>query len=48
MNNNSSYTIEEISQLLRVSKLTVYDLIKKDELPAYQSWKANESGSTRP
>ena len=32
MNNNSSYTIEEVSQLLRVSKLTVYDLIKKEEL----------------
>ena len=36
MNNNSSYTIEEISQLLRVSKLTVYDLIKKNELAAFR------------
>ncbi|GGB56487.1 excisionase family DNA-binding protein [Virgibacillus dakarensis] len=36
MNTNSSYTIEEVSQLLRVSKLTVYDLIKKEELPAYR------------
>lgn len=36
MNNNSSYTIEEVSQLLRISKLTVYDLIKKEELVAYR------------
>ena len=33
---NNSYTIEEVSQLLKVSKLTVYDLIKKNELPAYR------------
>ncbi|WP_058301909.1 helix-turn-helix transcriptional regulator [Gorillibacterium timonense] len=31
-----SYTPEELAQLLRVSKLTVYDLIKKGELPAYR------------
>lgn len=31
-----SYTTEEIARLLRVSKLTVYDLIKKGELPAYR------------
>jgi putative molybdopterin biosynthesis protein len=36
MNNNSSYTIEEVSQILRVSKLTVYDLIKKEELAAFR------------
>src|SRR4051812_30116115 len=36
MNNNSSFTIEEVSQLLRVSKLTVYDLIKKEELTAFR------------
>lgn len=36
MNSNSSYTIEEVAQLLRVSKLTVYDLIKKEELSAYR------------
>ncbi|WP_042351510.1 helix-turn-helix transcriptional regulator [Bacillus massiliigorillae] len=36
MNNNTSYTIEEVAQLLRVSKLTVYDLIKKEKLPAYR------------
>ena len=36
MNNNSSYTIEEVSQVLRVSKLTVYDLIKKEELAAFR------------
>ncbi|WP_307468304.1 helix-turn-helix transcriptional regulator [Paenibacillus harenae] len=32
----TSYTTEEIAKLLRVSKLTVYDLIKKGELPAYR------------
>lgn len=36
LTNDASYTIEEVSQLLKVSKLTVYDLIKKDQLPAYR------------
>ena len=36
MNNTASYTIEEVSQLLRISKLTVYDLVKKGELSAYR------------
>ncbi|MCZ2259433.1 substrate-binding domain-containing protein [Sporosarcina sp. G11-34] len=36
MSNNESYTTEEISNLLKVSKLTVYDLIKKGELQAYR------------
>ena len=31
-----SYTTEEIAKLLRISKLTVYDLIKKGKLPAYR------------
>ncbi|UFJ39598.1 helix-turn-helix transcriptional regulator [Brevibacillus humidisoli] len=31
-----SYTTEEVARLLRVSKLTVYDLIKKGELVAYR------------
>ncbi|WP_078393175.1 helix-turn-helix transcriptional regulator [Shouchella patagoniensis] len=31
-----SYTTEEIAQMLKVSKLTVYDLIKKGKLPAYR------------
>ena len=31
-----SYTTEEIAGLLKISKLTVYDLIKKGELPAYR------------
>ncbi|MFX3632061.1 MAG: substrate-binding domain-containing protein [Candidatus Pristimantibacillus sp.] len=31
-----SYTTEEIAKILRVSKLTVYDLIKKGELPSYR------------
>lgn len=31
-----SYTTEEISKLLKISKLTVYDLIKKGELPSYR------------
>lgn len=33
---NKSYTPEELAKLLRVSKLTIYDLIKKGELPAYR------------
>ncbi|GAB6991932.1 helix-turn-helix transcriptional regulator [Paenibacillus pini] len=36
MTTDISYTTEEISKLLKVSKLTVYDLIKKGELPAYR------------
>ncbi|MCO4849330.1 substrate-binding domain-containing protein [Bacillus vallismortis] len=36
MNETSSYTIEEVAGLLKVSKLTVYDLIKKGVLPAYR------------
>lgn len=31
-----SYTTEEIAKLLKISKLTVYELIKKGELPAYR------------
>lgn len=31
-----SYTTEQIAQILKVSKLTVYDLIKKGKLPAYR------------
>lgn len=31
-----SYTIEEVAQLLKVSKLTIYDLVKKEELPVYR------------
>lgn len=33
---NESYTVEEVAQLLKVSKLTVYDLVKKGELPSYR------------
>lgn len=36
MMNNSSYTADEIAKLLKISKLTVYDLIKKGELPSYR------------
>lgn len=36
MSDEISYTTEEIAKLLRVSKLTVYDLIKKGELPSYR------------
>ncbi|MBD8497344.1 substrate-binding domain-containing protein [Paenibacillus arenosi] len=36
MSNPISYTTEEIAALLKVSKLTVYDLIKKGELPSYR------------
>ncbi|EMA6344058.1 substrate-binding domain-containing protein [Bacillus cytotoxicus] len=31
-----SYTTEEVAKQLKVSKLTVYDLIKKGELPSYR------------
>ncbi|MBY7144978.1 helix-turn-helix transcriptional regulator [Virgibacillus sp. NKC19-3] len=34
MDTNTYYTIEEVSQFLKISKLTVYDLIKKEELVA--------------
>lgn len=34
--NNTSYTTEEIARLLKISKLKVYDLIKKGELPSYR------------
>ena len=30
------YTTEEVAKRLKVSKLTVYDLIKKGELPSYR------------
>lgn len=36
MAEHASYTTEEVAGLLRVSKLTVYDLIKKGELTAYR------------
>ena len=36
MREDISYTTEEIAQILKVSKLTVYDLIKKEELPSYR------------
>ncbi|MDQ6595698.1 helix-turn-helix domain-containing protein [Bacillus salipaludis] len=36
MSKDLSYTIEEVSQLLKVSKLTLYDLVKKGELPAFR------------
>ncbi|KAA6447398.1 substrate-binding domain-containing protein [Bacillus atrophaeus] len=36
MSEVSSYTIEEVAGLLKVSKLTVYDLIKKGMIPAYR------------
>ncbi|MGF7049605.1 putative molybdopterin biosynthesis protein [Paenibacillus sp. DS2015] len=34
--NDISYTTEEISKLLKISKLTVYDLIKKGEIISYR------------
>ncbi|QAY67255.1 substrate-binding domain-containing protein [Paenibacillus protaetiae] len=36
MADNVSYTTDEIAKLLKISKLTVYDLIKKGELLAYR------------
>ncbi|GKU84583.1 helix-turn-helix transcriptional regulator [Niallia sp. NCCP-28] len=36
MNTGESFTTEEIAEILKVSKLTVYDLIKKGELKAFR------------
>ncbi|WP_379132348.1 substrate-binding domain-containing protein [Paenibacillus sp. sgz500958] len=36
MSQETSYTTEEIAGLLKISKLKVYDLIKKGELPSYR------------
>lgn len=36
MSSDISYTTEEIAKLLKISKLTVYDLIKKGELPSFR------------
>lgn len=36
MDHEHSYTTEDLAKLLKISKLTVYDLIKKGELPAYR------------
>jgi len=36
MSQEISYTTEEIAALLKISKLKVYDLIKKGELPSYR------------
>jgi putative molybdopterin biosynthesis protein len=36
MEKNHSYTTEEVANILKVSKLTVYDLVKKGLLPAYR------------
>ncbi|RRN71933.1 helix-turn-helix domain-containing protein [Peribacillus simplex] len=36
MSQELSYTIEEVAQLLKVSKLTIYDLVKKGELPVFR------------
>jgi putative molybdopterin biosynthesis protein len=36
MSSDMSYTTEEVAKLLKISKLTVYDLIKKGELPSYR------------
>ncbi|MGP7816668.1 substrate-binding domain-containing protein [Niallia sp. 01092] len=36
MNHNESFTTEEIADILKVSKLTVYDLIKKGKIKAYR------------
>ncbi|MGE7946699.1 substrate-binding domain-containing protein [Lysinibacillus sp. NPDC093688] len=36
MSHEHSYTIEEVAQLLKVSKLTIYDLVKKGDLPIFR------------
>ncbi|RED66244.1 helix-turn-helix transcriptional regulator [Cohnella lupini] len=33
---DESYTTEEVAKLLKISKLTVYDLLKKGDLPSYR------------
>lgn len=33
------YTLEELSKLLKVSKMTLYRYIKSGKLPAYKLWK---------
>lgn len=37
MSQELSYTIEEVAQLLKVSKLTIYDLVKKGNC-LYSEW----------
>lgn len=36
MSQERSYTIEEVAQLLKVSKLTTYDLVKKGKIPVFR------------
>ena len=36
MSQERSYSIEEVAQLLKVSKLTTYDLVKKGEIPVFR------------
>ncbi|MFJ8261925.1 substrate-binding domain-containing protein [Rummeliibacillus sp. NPDC094406] len=36
MSQERSYTIEEVAQLLKISKLTTYDLVKKGEIPVFR------------
>ncbi|WP_368657869.1 substrate-binding domain-containing protein [Metabacillus halosaccharovorans] len=36
MTSEISYTVEEVANLLKVSKLTVYDLLKKGEIPSFK------------
>ncbi len=36
MSQDISYTTDELAKILKISKLTVYDLIKKGELPSYR------------
>lgn len=40
-NHEISYTTEELAKLLKVSKLTVYDLIKKRGNSGIPSWPPN-------
>ena len=37
MANDVSYTVEEVAKILRISRFTVYELIKRGELPAYRA-----------
>ncbi|UZM98058.1 helix-turn-helix domain-containing protein [Lysinibacillus sp. MHQ-1] len=44
MSQEQSYTIEEVAQLLKVSKLTVYDLVKKRGFARFPSRTPNAGG----
>ncbi|WP_371378122.1 substrate-binding domain-containing protein [Sporomusa aerivorans] len=36
MNNSTSYTPEEVSKILKISRFTVYEMIKRGDIPSYR------------